>query len=345
MNPEGEKQSFINPESHKIIYQNEYDRMTEEYDAEYFAWAEDLYNSRIIVYSDKGKNLKNTDSIHSCGIIVEDLHSVSCVKCVMALVDTDTGDIYISDTSFNINWKMIRRSIEYGMELYVQDGGELNIETAKELVDVSRLDKKGYKASIVHGRIKLIKDDSDEKKEDENNPCERLKKNLLADPNLNYFYSILSIYVHDRQCDEVKDIEADVFSASKVIPDGMVMCLKCKRNILLRQACSGNEKQMSMAMSIFRRYNINIDLLERAILKSDMKIVAYTPFEMAILCSGDRWIVKMNSNKKPEIWFRKEGQTEKEQKNAVEVLDVDEKHVTLNGIIECIGEKYRNIGK
>ena len=60
----------------------------------------------------------------------------------------DTGDIYISDTSFNINWKMIRRSIEYGMELYVQDGGELNIETAKELVDVSRLDKKGYKASI-----------------------------------------------------------------------------------------------------------------------------------------------------------------------------------------------------
>ena len=93
MNPEVEKQSFINPESHKVIYQNEYDRMTEEYDAEYFAWAEDLYNSRIIVYSDKGKNLKNTDSIHSCGIIVEDLHSVSCVKCVMALVDTDTGDI------------------------------------------------------------------------------------------------------------------------------------------------------------------------------------------------------------------------------------------------------------
>lgn len=72
----------------------------------------------------------------------------------MALVDTDTGDIYISDTSFNINWKMIRRSIEYGMELYVQDGGELNIETAKELVDVSRLDKKGYKASIVHGSHK-----------------------------------------------------------------------------------------------------------------------------------------------------------------------------------------------
>lgn len=58
MNPEVEKQSFINPESHKVIYQNEYDRMTEEYDAEYFAWAEDLYNSRIIVYSDKGKNLK-----------------------------------------------------------------------------------------------------------------------------------------------------------------------------------------------------------------------------------------------------------------------------------------------
>lgn len=40
MKPEVEKQSFINPESHKVIYQNEYDRMTEEYDAEYFAWAE-----------------------------------------------------------------------------------------------------------------------------------------------------------------------------------------------------------------------------------------------------------------------------------------------------------------
>ena len=72
IDPEVEKQSFINPESHKVIYQNEDHRMTEEYDAEYFAWAEELYNSRIIVYSDKGKNLKNTDSIHSCGIIVED---------------------------------------------------------------------------------------------------------------------------------------------------------------------------------------------------------------------------------------------------------------------------------
>ena len=196
MNPEGEKQSFINPESHKIIYQNEYDRMTDEYDAEYFAWAEDLYNSRIIVYSDKGKNLKNTDSIHSCGIIVEDLHSVSCVKCVMALVDTDTGDIYISDTSFNINWKMIRRSIEYGMELYVQDGGELNIETAKELVDVSRLDKKGYKASIVHGHIKLIKDDSDEKKEDENN-------GVLYTGDIGYLEDGL-LYIEGRKNREVK---------------------------------------------------------------------------------------------------------------------------------------------
>ena len=220
----------------------------------------------------------------------------------------------------------------------MQDGGELNIETAKELVDVSRLDKKGYKASIVHGRIKLIKDDSDEKKEDENNPCERLKKNLLADPNLNYFYSILSIYVHDRQCDEVKDIEADVFSASKVIPDGMVMCLKCKRNILLRQACSGNEKQMSMAVSIFRRYWINIDLLEKCILNNDLKIVIYTPFEMAILCRGDRWIIKMNSNRKPEVWYRKVGWSCEEK--YIKNHDESTNKLSLNEIVEHIAERY-----
>lgn len=330
----------MNPDSHKVIYKNEYDRMTEEYNAEYFAWAEDLYDSRIIVYGDKGKNLKKSENICSCGIIAEDFHSKSCVKCIIALVDTETGDIYISDTSFNINWKIIRRSIEYGMTLYTEEGGELNIENAKELVDLSRLNKKGYKASIVHGRIKLLRNDLSGEAEYEDNPCNRLKKNLLEDSNLNFFYSILSIYVHDRQCEEIKDIDADVFSASKVIPDGMVMCPKCKRNILLRQACSGDEKQMSMVLSICRRHNINIDLLEKCILHKGLKIIAYTPFETAILCGGDKWMIRMNG-RKTEVLYGKDDVSDEGQKHTVFETN-NQTEMSLNEIIENIADRYVN---
>lgn len=331
----------MNPDSHKVIYKNEYDRMTEEYNAEYFAWAEDLYDSRIIVYGDKGKNLKKSENICSCGIIAEDFHSKSCVKCIMALVDTETGDIYLSYTSFNINWKIIRRSIEYGMTLYTEEGGELNIENAKELVDLSRLDKKGYKASIVHGRIKLLRSDLSDEAEHEDNPCNRLKKNLLDDPNLNYFYSILSIYVHDRQCDKIKDIDADVFSASKVIPKGMVMCPKCKKNILVRQACNGDENQMSMILSICRRHNINIELLEKCILNSDLKLSAYTPFEMAILCCGERWLINVNGTK-PKVLYRKGGKSHEEQKYTAFESNNNQKEISLNRIIESIADRYVN---
>ncbi len=119
---------------------------------------------------------------------------------------------------------------------------------------------------------------------------------------MNYFYSSKATCFHDRNCTYVAKIAPLEFRASAEMPENLYMCGKCRRDMLIRRACSPRTKQMGQIKYFLHQCCLDDVSLKRYILQDNMKMYITADNELMIHCNEDTWKVSRDETGELTLW-------------------------------------------
>lgn len=260
-----------------------------------YAWGEELFEFPIIVYTKNRSTIPGYKRICNegieVGLITINPNIAGMIEIVPALYEPRNKRVYIKDTQFNIYWKNLRKSIQIGIENNQEYCEHNDIKTPEDIVDLRILRDDIHEPYIQNGIIKIRVKKVDVPKEIQ---TKRARQSKLDNPLNVFFYSCNrkgSRQVHDRECDVLDSIPDDKFMGSTEIPDGYILCKKCKRNLLIRMGCYPNTKQIPICGRFFHEHRVGTTEIEKMIDKGitfhaeDMNVMTINGIE-------DTWQVR-----------------------------------------------------
>ncbi|PHU41081.1 hypothetical protein CSX00_03810 [Pseudobutyrivibrio ruminis] len=235
-----------------------------------YAWGEELYEFPLIVYIKNRSTIPNYGRVCQesveVGLITINPHAEGMIEVVPAMYWPTNKNIYIKDDVFNKYWRHLKKSVAIGIENNPEYCQEHGIETPEDIVNLRILktpDKEPYVS--YHGKIKFK---TKEKIEPKGTSLKRARQSKLDNPKNIFFYSSNrdgSRQVHDKECEVLDSIPDDKFSGSNEVPDGYILCKKCKRKLLIRMGCYPNSKQIPMCGSFFHKHRVATTEIEQMI--------------------------------------------------------------------------------
>ena len=234
-----------------------------------YAWGEELVEYTLIVYTMSRSTIPGYRSggkeYIEVGLITINPYTAGMIKVVPALYEPSFKQVFIKDTEFNIHWKNLRKSIWIGIENnpdYCQENG---IKAPEDIVDLGLLNDYTHEAYIENGKIKSRPINTIFSKETNQR---RARQSKLDNPKNIFFYSSNkegSRQVHDKECDVLDSIPDDKFMGSHEVPDGYILCKKCKRKLLIRMGCYPNSKQIPICGRFFQKYRVATTEIEHMV--------------------------------------------------------------------------------
>ncbi len=291
---------LMNIESEKEFYEEELKRVASRFDADSFVWGEELINRKLIIYPKKLKDIMGyeevKENLEPCGIVLIDTRKQDFLHCTSAMIDTISGNVYMSEAGFNSSWKFLKNSVSRGIRIANENEGS-PIEKPEEIIVFDNLQRTGSTPVIVNDSIKY---EARELTKEERYRDSR-KQSLLDNPRMLYFYEYGGRYYHDRDCLEVKQIASDRFAASEEIPDQEI-CPKCQRKIYIRKACYPNTKQMGVCDKILRDRGVSLRKIEHFVMEAGMKFHATSVEELLVEGVEDTWIIRKSCSGNLALW-------------------------------------------
>lgn len=271
-------------------------------DYDIFVWGEDMIDKKLIVYPKKLKEIAEypllKEKLKPCGLVLIDVHKKEYMRCISATVDTQTGNIYISEKVFNSIWRIFRKSVYTGICLMQENIGTCNISDPEDILIFKYLQRAGSAPTLCNHVIQYEPRKLTEEEKYENSR----KQSLIDNPKLLYYYSENAQYYHDKDCVDVKEMASQAIMASESIPMGKEVCPKCRRKVFFRTACYPNTKQMPICDRIFRNNCNSSKLIEHYVMTDGMRFHATTLEELQVAWKEDTWIIKGVNGGKLELW-------------------------------------------
>ena len=277
--------------SEKDRYNAEFLEMSIEKPFEEYLWGEELIDKKLIVYPKKAKDIldykKNIKNITNCGLVVLDFNRSEYMRFTTARFDAENNCVYISENAFNSCWSDFKKSVDLGIRLTKERDGSCVIDDASEIIDLTNLYTDRRTAYIEGDRIcyKGIEQSAEVKK------LIGRRQSLLDNSKMTFYYSSNGGYIHDQDCELIKDIPLEFFEASEKAPKHSQYCPKCKRRLLVRVACSPYVKQISGCERFLKTMGFSNKKLEKAVLGDEMKFNYQSPSEFYIKCNEDSWMI------------------------------------------------------
>ncbi len=302
----------MNIKSEKEFYGYKFEKMALRFNADIFVWGEELIDKKLIIYPKKLKDVFGfqdaKDDLEPCGLVLIDTCTIDCLHFVSATVNTANGNLYITESSFNSSWRLLKNSVRIGINIANQNGGS-PIENPEEILVLDNLRRPGSTPTIVNNAVKYkAKELTDEEKHRNSR-----KQSLLDNPRKLYFYENNGKYYHDKDCVEVKLIAPETFTASEEIPNKKI-CPKCERLIYIRKACYPNTKQMGVCDKILKGHDVSLGKIRHCVMEAGMKFHATSIEELQVEGVEDTWIVKGLYTNSLTLWhnnYVKTGPTER----------------------------------
>ena len=209
----------MNVISEKVIYETEVYEKFANIDAEGILWGEDLYDTKMVVFSGKIKSIRGLykRDLIKVAIVYFDFRQVLYIKSMAVKFNCNTQTSYIEKEQFNIMWKHLRKSVELGIRLHRENGEHVPINIPEDIVDLSLLQRKGRLAKIKNGKIIYTAAEISK----ETKKAQGRKQSLLDNREYNFFYDVNENIFHDRDCEAIKYITPDNFMAETKIPEGL----------------------------------------------------------------------------------------------------------------------------
>lgn len=277
--------------SEKNRYNAEFLDMSIDKPFEEYLWGEELIDKKLIVYPKKAKDIldykKNIKNITNCGLVVLDLNRSEYMRFTTARFNAENNCVYISENAFNSCWSDFKKSVDLGIRLTKEWDGSCVIDDASEIIDLTNLYTDRRTAYIEGDRIcyKGIEQSAEVKK------LIGRRQSLLDNSKMTFYYSSNGGYVHDHDCELIKDIPLEFFEAAEKAPKHSQYCPKCKRRLLVRVACSPYVKQISGCERFLKTMGFSNKKLEKAVLGDEMKFNYQSPSEFYIKCNEDSWMI------------------------------------------------------
>ena len=290
--------------SEKMMYGQRVDYILADRDVDYILWGEDLYNSRIIIFPNKIKDIPGYDVINpnltDAALVYLDRSKEKFIKITIVRCDPEKEYIYIPKGNFNAIWKFLRGSIAIGIRIKCETKEEIHINSPEDIVDLSLLTAGGSKAYFDGGL--LVHDNAPKITSEEELKARGRKQSLLDNPKNRYFYATESHIYHDKDCESISTIVPGSFMASSVAPEGFRPCKKCGRKIFIREICSPNVKAIPSINHIMFNSGITNNQLEKIAFEYKLKVRFNSMDEITVKGKEDSWIIKGLENNRPVLW-------------------------------------------
>lgn len=290
--------------SEKKIYEQQVNSILTARDVDYILWGEDLYNSRIIIFPNKIKDIPGYDVINpdltDAALVYLDRSKEKFIKTTIVRCDPEKEDIYIPEGNFNAIWKFLRGSIAFGIRIKRETKEEIHIKYPEDIVDLSLLTADGSKAYFDDGL--LVHNCAPKIITEEELRARGRKQSLLDNPKNRYFYTTESRVYHDKDCECISTIMPGSFMASSVAPEGFRPCKKCGRRIFIREICYPNVKIIPAINHIMFNSGITNNQLEKIAFEYKLKVRYNSMDEITVKGKEDSWIIKGLENNRPVLW-------------------------------------------
>lgn len=277
--------------SEKVLYGSIFRHISQRYDMDVFLWGEDLINKQLYIFAGKIKKLPEYDAfakrLVNCGLVVVDPVRRK-ITCHPVRYDGQEEAVYIDEKNFQAWWPLLKKSIRRGIRMAEQNGAECGIRVPEDLMSLHFLQRETSVPVLKNDRIVYkAKELSLEEKR-----LNAARQSALDQPKNVYFYAKNRGCVHDRQCEQIKEIRLDEFTGSDRFPEGRVYCPHCARQLFLRIGCAPVTKAIPVCSRIFTDYGVKTSQIGRFVMEHGMKFHADSLSELTVRCGEDTWIIK-----------------------------------------------------
>jgi ssDNA-binding Zn-finger/Zn-ribbon topoisomerase 1 len=292
----------MNINSEKEMYGSRLHEEVANFNAEYFVWGEELIDKKLILYSKKLKQIPGYDEIKDvlepCGLVIVNVSKKKYLHCTSAMLDTERGNLYMSEANFNSIWGYLKRSVGLGIRIAQQEGESCPVQNPEEIVVLDYLVREGSHPVIEDNVIKY----QHRELTNEEKQLYGRRQSLLDNPRMLYYFSETGRYYHDKDCESVKEILPEQFHASETMPEDKEICPKCRRLIYFRKATYPNAKQSGICNRIFLNRQVPNSMISHCIMDLGMKFHATTLDEMQVEYGEDTWIIKGLDTDMLSLW-------------------------------------------
>jgi len=330
----------MNINSEKEMYGSLLHEEVANFNAEYFVWGEELADKKIILYSKKLKQIPGYDEVKDilkpCGLVIVNVTKKKYLRCISSMLDTEQGNIYLAEADFNSVWADLKRSIELGIRMASENDMPCPVQSAEEIVVLDYLVREGSYPVIENNVLQYRQ----RKLTEEEKQRHSRRQSLLDNPWMLYYFSETGRYYHDKECDAVKEITADLFRASDIVPCEKEPCPKCRRQLYFRKATYPNTKQAGICNRIFQNQKVSVSKISHYIMEDEMKFHATSLDEMQVDYGEDTWLVKGLGTDTLSLWHNNYVKTSETERYITEGFhNQNVERGRLSGILDYI-EKY-----
>ena len=264
-------------------------------------WGEDIVNGRLILFPKKTDTLPEYDSIcratTGASLIYFDKKKQQPVLFCDIRYDKQTQNVYMPAGTFNDVWKFLKESVKTGIELK-RDRGEAVEELPEGYVDLTFLQHRSNEAVVKNDRIEYVSKDIPEREQ----KARSKMQSALDNPAYRFFYDFDSGIYHDKDCEFIREIPPELFTASEKRPITRKPCRRCLRIMCLRELCSPYVKQMPAVNRLLKRGDIGNNYLERLAFEYGIKLRVDEDGSLVVVSSEDTWKIRGFDEDRLSLW-------------------------------------------
>ncbi|MBR4794041.1 MAG: hypothetical protein IK038_10330 [Bacteroidaceae bacterium] len=203
----------------------------------------------------------------------------------------------MSADTFNDVWKLLRESVQTGIELK-RDRGETVEGAPEEYVDLAFLQHKSSEAIVKNDRIEYVTKIIPEREQ----KARSKMQSALDNPANRFFYAFNSGIYHDKDCEFIKEIPPELFTASEERPITRKPCRRCLRIMCLRELCSPYVKQMPAVNQLLKRGDIGNNYLERLAFEYGIKLRVDEEGSLVVFSAEETWKIHGFDEDSRSLW-------------------------------------------
>ena len=125
----------------------------------------------------------------------------------------------------------------------------------------------------------------------------RLRESKLSNVKLKYVYSKSEGILHDRSCEEIKNIPDAEFEMSEDLIEGMPICDQCKRKALIRRGIGDDRKSLNLYVRYFEEDFFSDGMLKTIFIDNSAQARLIDLSMMEFKIKDDRWRIQKKTAK------------------------------------------------
>lgn len=130
----------------------------------------------------------------------------------------------------------------------------------------------------------------------------RRRQSLMDNPDNLFVCDMRTGIVHDRDCDQIKQIPDSCFSVAKWLPfEKNRICINCFKKALIRTSVGSSRKYIDNYHHFFNSLDFTEDLLYKLFIENKTSLIRIDMNSVTLKVNEDRWIIVKNNNV-IELW-------------------------------------------